>query len=175
MKHSNDHFSTSAWIEELQSQPHNPVLLYKPQGVVQSDETDNLGTNDFLLVLQTPSQRDVLKQYGGKAILMDATHSTTQYDFLLITIMVIDDYGEGVPVAWAISNSENTTLLVEYLKAVRTNTGDILTEIFMSDCADQYFVAWSGVFSTMNTRKLLCMWHIDRAWCKALNDHIRDK
>ena len=96
MKHSNDHFSTSAWVEELQSQPQNPVLLYKPQGVVQSDETDNLGTNDFLLVLQTPSQRDVLKQYGGKAILMDATHSTTQYDFLLITIMVLEDYGEGV-------------------------------------------------------------------------------
>lgn len=67
---------------------------------------------------------------------MDATHSTTKYDFLLITIMVIDDYGEGVPVAWAISYSEDTTLLVEYLKAVRTNTMDILTEIFMSDCAD---------------------------------------
>ena len=54
MKHSNDHFSTSAWVEELQSQPQNPVLLYKPQGVVQSDETDNLGTHDFLLVLQHP-------------------------------------------------------------------------------------------------------------------------
>lgn len=65
MKLSNDHFSTSAWVEELQSQPQNRVLLYKPQGVVQSDETDNLGTNDFLLVLQTLFQRDDLKQYGG--------------------------------------------------------------------------------------------------------------
>uniref|UniRef100_A0A1X7UVA1 Uncharacterized protein n=1 Tax=Amphimedon queenslandica TaxID=400682 RepID=A0A1X7UVA1_AMPQE len=32
-----------------------------------------------------------------------------------------------------------------------------------------------GVFSTKNTRKLLRMWHIDGAWCKALNDHINDK
>ena len=65
---------------------------------------DNLSKDDFLIVIQTPFQKDTMQQYGSKAVLMDSTHSTTQYKFLLISIMVIDDYGEGIPVAWAISN-----------------------------------------------------------------------
>jgi hypothetical protein len=96
-KHTNDCFSTSIWVEELKSQPQNPVLLYKAQGVPQLEGMDNSGNDDFLLVLQTPFQRDVMQQYGNKAILMDATHSLTEYDFLLISIMVIDNYGEGIP------------------------------------------------------------------------------
>ena len=54
MKHFNNHFSTSAWVEELQSQPQNPVPLYKPQRVVQSDETDNLGQMIFYLCCKHP-------------------------------------------------------------------------------------------------------------------------
>ena len=108
----------------------------------------------FMLVLQTPFQKDVVQQYGNKAILMDATHSLTQYDFLLIAIMVIDDYGEGIQVAWAISNREDTTLLIEYLKAEHANTGNIEAECFMSDCADQYYVAWPSAFNNTTTRKL---------------------
>ena len=45
----------------------------------------------------------------------------------------------------------------------------------MSDCAEQYFHAWSGVFTKGNTKKLLCIWHVDRAWRKALNDHVSEK
>ncbi len=33
----------------------------------------------------------------------------------------------------------------------------------MSDDADQFFSAWVGVFVTV-PHKLLCTWHIDRAW-----------
>ena len=83
-----------------------------------------------------------MKKYGTKAILMDATHGTTQYDFQLISIVVIDDYEEGLPVAWAVSNREDVTFLVQFLKAVRTQVGQCQTDYFMSDCAKQYFNAW---------------------------------
>jgi hypothetical protein len=33
---------------------------------------------------------------------------TNVYDFLLITVMVIDDLGEGVPVDWAITEKEDS-------------------------------------------------------------------
>jgi hypothetical protein len=62
--------------------------------------------------------------------------------------------------------------LIEYLKAVHANTGNIEAECFMSDCTDQYYVAWSSAFNTTTTCKLLCMWHADRAWRKALKEHI---
>ena len=37
---------------------------------------------------------------------------------MLITILVLDDFGEGIPVAWAISNREDAIILVEFLEAM---------------------------------------------------------
>ena len=45
---------------------------------------------------------------------MDATHRTNMYNFKLITILVLDDFGECIPVAWAISNREDAIMLVEF-------------------------------------------------------------
>ena len=42
----------------------------------------------------------------------------------------------------------------------------------MSDDTEQYLTAWSDIFGSSQTRKILCGWHIDRAWRKALNQHI---
>ena len=174
-KHKNDHTSTCAWVEELQNLTYNPVIIFKPQGVEQSDNVDNLSKDDFLLGLQTEFQRDAMQRYGNSAIMMDATHSTTQYDFLLITIFVVDEHGSGLPVAWAISNREDTTLLTEFLKAVYEQVEDLQPTYFMSDCAEQYFNSWCGVFGINSTKKLLCIWHVDRAWRKGLQEHISDQ
>ena len=45
----------------------------------------------------------------------------------------------------------------------------------MADCAEQYFHAWCGVFNENETKKLLCIWHVDRAWRKSLQQHISDQ
>ena len=174
-KHSNDLLSTCAWVDELKLAQYNPVLRFKPQGLEQPTDVNDLAKDDFLLVLQSEFQKDAMIRYGNKVVLMDATHGTTQYDFQLISILVIDDHGEGLPVAWAISNREDRAVLVQFLKSIHEKVGDLKPQYFMSDCADQYFNAWCGVFGRNDTRKLLCTWHIDRAWRKALNEHISDK
>ena len=70
------------------------------------------------------------------------------YDFLLISIIVVDDYGEGLPVAWAISNHEDTYVLLHFLQALKTKVNEIHPTIFMSDDAQQYYAAWCTVFVT---------------------------
>ena len=45
----------------------------------------------------------------------------------------------------------------------------------MNDDAEQFWNAWIGVFGVNNTKKLLCAWHVDRAWRKSLSEHVRDK
>ena len=40
---------------------------------------------------------------------------------------------------------------------IYTFVGDIETAYFMSDCAEQYYNAWSGVYSADNTKRLLCI------------------
>jgi len=52
-------------------------------------------------------------------ICMDATHGTNMYDFKLITLLVLDKFGEGIPVACAITNGEDATMLVEFLAAIK--------------------------------------------------------
>ena len=68
---------------------------------------DDIGVNDFLLVLQTQFQLDMLKANEHKYICMDTTYGVNIYDFMLISVLVIDEYGEGIPVAWAITNRDS--------------------------------------------------------------------
>ena len=108
-RHQNDQTSVTSWVEEMESMEFNPVLAFKPQG---SDSTEEgVKKEDFLLVIQTQYQMEVLKTFGGNVVCMDATHGTNIYDFYLVTIVVIDEYGEGIPVAWAITSREDVYML----------------------------------------------------------------
>ena len=51
----------------------------------------------------------MFKKFGeGKVVCVDATHGTNAYDFKLITLLVVDEYGEGFPCTWCITNIERT-------------------------------------------------------------------
>ena len=73
----------------------------------------NIGRNDFLLGIQTQFQKDMLIKHGEMCICMDSTYGTNEN---LITVLIVDYFGEGIPVAWAIFNREVITLLVEFLR-----------------------------------------------------------
>jgi len=116
--------------------------------------------------------KDMMIKYGNKIACIDSTHGTNMYKFLLITIMVVDEHGKRLPVAWAITNKEDTTVIIEYLTAVKGNTGNIAKK-FMSDDADTFYNAWKFVFG--ETKRLLCFFHVDCAWEKKLNGLIKNK
>ena len=79
---------------------------------------------------------------------------------------------EGVPVAWAISSKEDLDALSAVLQQLKLRTGDLKPQHFMSDDTQQYWNAWAAAYSSNNTTKLLCTWHIDRAWRKDLHEHV---
>ena len=99
--------------------------------------------------------RGMLKKLGRNVICMDSTHGTNAYQFLLISVIVLDDYGEGIPMAWAISNKEDTGTLVQHLTAVKEWVGNIKPEVFMSDDADALYNAWQIVFGGADAFVLL--------------------
>ena len=149
----------------------NVVLYYKSQGA--SDDKTGLLREDFLVdFLVSPIQAEMLKKFGGKVVCVDATHGTNAYDFKLITLLVVDEYGEGFPVAWCITNKEDQVLLIEFFTSVRTKCGMVRPQWFMSDMAEQYYLAWVSVFDS-TPKKLLCTWHVDRAWRGALQQHVK--
>ena len=115
----------------------------------------------------------MLCKYGDVCICMDVTHGKNMYDFKLITILVFDDFGECIPVAWPISNREDAIMLVEFLEAIKYITGPLKPpRWFMSGDAEQYYNSWKSVFGVEGTAKLLCAWHVDRSWRNALMEHV---
>lgn len=143
----------------------------KPQGEA-SDTTLHL--KDFVLAIQTPLQAEMLKKFGPNHIIcIDATHGTNAYDFSLLTVLVIDEYGKGYPISWCISNRMDLTLLIQVFKAMKAKVGNIVPKWVMSDDADQLYSAWFSVFGP-GPQKLLCTWHVDRAWRGRLNG-IKDR
>ena len=111
--------------------------------------------------------------FGPALVCVDATHGTNHYDFKLVTVIVLDELGEGVPVAWMISNKEDAVTLCEFLKPLQERTGSMITKYFMSDDAEQYYSSWNHIYGG-NPKKLLCTWHIDRAWRVNISSMIRD-
>ena len=55
-RHTNDYTSVQAWVEQCKTFDYNPIVVFKQQGNEQNDDTDDLGQNDFLLVIQTEFQ-----------------------------------------------------------------------------------------------------------------------
>ena len=124
--------------------------------------------------MQTEFQKEMFNKDGSKLICVDATHGSTAYDFQLITVLVIDDFNEGIPVAWIISNKESTDSLRVFFQSLRERCRDVITQFFMSDDADAYHNAWCSAFSRPD-RKLLCSWHMDRSWHQKLNKYFKDE
>ena len=88
---------------------------------------------------------------------MDSTHGTNGYDFNLITVMVIDEYGEGYPAAWCISNREDQLLLINFFVSLKERVGNLSPKWFMSDLAEQFCNAWVVTFEN-KPKKIVCIY-----------------
>ena len=172
---NDDATSVAYWVLEMMENPeNNPVIFYKHQGSPQSEECDNLCEDDFAICIQTPIQRSIMKKFGHQRIIcIDSTHGTNGYDFSLVTKVVVDEFSEGYPVGWCLSNQEDQFVIENFLKPIKTRIVSITPRWFMSDDAKQFHSAWRSVFGNVDS-KLLCTWHVDRAWHEKLA-LIKDK
>ncbi len=144
-RHQDDATSVYLWVEEMKTHHHNPVLLYKPQGTPPVKGCEKLAEKDFILCIQTSLQADILKRFSLDRV---STFGTNGYDFILITIMIVDDYGEGFPAAWCISNREDQLVLTHFFDAIKDRVGVLTPKWFMSDLAEQFYNAWTSTFYT---------------------------
>ena len=116
---------------------NDPILVFKQQSHEQPSDIDDMSKNDFLIGIKTSFQRDMLVRFGPTAICMYSTHSTKAYDFFL-TILVLDDLSERIPIAWILSNREDAATIQQVLVKMKEKCGDIHTQFFMSDDAENF-------------------------------------
>jgi len=69
------------WVQEQMALGEDsPILYFKMQGC---EKNDDLKKDDFMIVLMTKYQQDVLSKYVIDKVCIDSTHGTTEHDFQL--------------------------------------------------------------------------------------------
>ena len=103
-----------------------------------------------------------------REVAIDSTHGTNAYHFQLTTVMVIDDYGEGYPAAFCYSNRTDEVAMATFFSVIKSVLGSAMENIIlMTDDAEAFSNAWTLVMGPP-AHRLLCVWHVDRAWRKNL-------
>lgn len=148
--HKNDAVSVDGLVNLMKSHGES-VLFYKSQGSACHDYPQTK-QEDFILIIMTTSQAEILKQYGEDIICIDGTHGTNNYDFELHTLMVVDELREGFPCAFLISNRSDQEVLNIFFSEVRKRIGTINCRIFMSDMAESYFNSWLQIMGIPGKR-----------------------
>ena len=79
VRHTNDAISVECWVQEM----NNDVLFYKPQNVLLKGHPE-LIQQDFVLVIMTQGQLEMLQNFGDDCICLDETHGLNGYGFEIL-------------------------------------------------------------------------------------------
>lgn len=145
----------------------NPVLYYKHQESIDS-AVPHFTVNDFCLIIMNPLKTQLFIKFGNNKVCVDGTHRLNGYSFQLYTIVVVDEYGNGYPVAFCFSNRSDTDTYKHYFQCIKNTIDTINSFIFMSDDELAFYNAWCSIMGCA-VKQLLCTWHILRNWVKNLN------
>ena len=93
----------------------------------------------------------------------DSVHAGVQelqsgdYDFQLTTLVVINEFGEGIPVAYMISNRETGAVIETFYECIKSKVGILEPPVFMSNDVPQYFTLWQRVSVKVSVLKCCCV------------------
>lgn len=168
--HPNDAVSVDMWVQAMKEKGETLVRLYKAQGSV--DPSGTFSTSDFALALMTEPQKELLEELGTGTVCLDSTHGTTGYQFELTTLLVLDEVGSGIPIAYFICNRMNEQNLAAFFRSLESAMNKkVVARTFMSDDASQFYKAWSSVMGAPQ-QKFLCTWHVDKNWQRKIQECV---
>ncbi len=86
--------SVFLWVDRLRAS--DSLLGFKSR-VCSAPLGSKLANDAFVLMIQSPSQRELFHRYGNNGVIfIDGTHNTTMYqNMILTTILVRDHWGHG--------------------------------------------------------------------------------
>ncbi|GFW01174.1 uncharacterized protein TNCV_1764111 [Trichonephila clavipes] len=170
--HSEDSISVDLQVKKMQRGSYNPILVYKPVGSALANNL-LIKKQDFILCIMTEAQLELLEIYGKNIIMMDSTHGTNQYGYLLTTVMVCDDNHEGLPVAICYSNRVCSIIFEPFFQEIRNRLTHLQPKVFMSDDDPAFWNAWQRIFGDVKYN-LLCSWHVSQSWNRNLSSKVKD-
>nr|XP_046920642.1 uncharacterized protein LOC124500596 [Dermatophagoides farinae] len=160
--------SLSTFIDYLKTSSCS-VIYFKDIGKA----IDGFHEDDFLIILQANSQKDMMKE-NSEIISIDSTHDSSIKGLILTTIMCRDKMKVGYPCAFLLSNKVNFKFITFYFEKIKINLGQNLkSNIVMTDMEILFSNAWKHIFG--NCIFLYCSFHVKKAFNQNLNAKISDK
>jgi hypothetical protein len=162
------------WLDILKAE--DSLLGFKQVDELP-DPTLGLEPKLFYLMIQTPFQRKIYKQYGGNLMCIDGTHNTTHYNNTLGTVCapasqcvahcLFNHMISGFPVSYMIASHGQTDTLRHYFRAFRTRSPGVFPARVVTDRDLAQINAISAVW--MEPTIQLCWWHVLHAWGQHIN------
>ncbi|BES93523.1 Zinc finger protein [Nesidiocoris tenuis] len=161
--------SLDDWIAEMKAQ--KSIHFYKKE---DDPHSSGISDEEFVVVIMTPIQKRIFQAYGHDRLCVDSTSDSAEYGgYELTTILTVDEFEEGVPVAFCVSSSVNDKVLTVFFEAIKSEIGNCHCNVFMSDVVDIHYHTWKEVMGKPK-HHLFSPWLIDRTWQEHLED-IADK
>lgn len=109
--HTDDHISIDILIQQLRANEDS-----SPSPILHYDNT----VDQFSLITMTEFQRVMLMEHRS-IICIDGTHGmcSTKKNLQLFTLVLIDEFGNGLPAAFYFSQKADTTIMEFFLKNLR--------------------------------------------------------
>lgn len=82
-------------------------MAHKEQGAKHAILKDA----DFMLGIMTTFQKNQCLKFARDKICIDGTHGTNPYDIHLFTLLTVDEFGSGCPIAFCFSNRADEIML----------------------------------------------------------------
>lgn len=170
VKKSAEPVSVQSFVKDLAQSDNIMLMVCKAVGVY-SDIYPNLKEDDFLLIYMSKNQNRILMKHGKDTVCMDYT---TGKNFHLYTLSVLNDNGEGIPVAFMFTNKVEGSTLTTFFEEIKRVCGTILCKVFMSDIGEMVYSAWTTVMGKPNKR-IFSTWHVLESWRKNLDSKVENK
>lgn len=98
----------------------NMWKLENPDSVFYYQNGNGTEGIPFTIGIQTPWQKTTLMKYGRDGcISMDATFGTNDLMYHLFTLVVFDEWHNGIPIAWVITSRQKEDDIFDWLWALK--------------------------------------------------------
>jgi len=107
--HSSDFVGACIWIERMNnsSEEENPIIY------------SCLENEDLFFIIATKFQLEMLQKFGNEKMCVDSTHGTTEYDLLLTSLVIVDEFGNGFPCCFYFTKKKDQNMDYFFHKSKR--------------------------------------------------------
>lgn len=130
------------------SKENNPILYDKLQarrpvmGMIKHRRTSSSWS--------IAHYRSTFQKFDHEGVCCDSTHGTNAYEFKLMTVLVIDQFGQSFPVGWCLSNHKDFTSMCTFFKEVTKNCGSVQSQSLAGGVKKESWWSSSGGWGLQN-------------------------